>query len=48
MRQYVMITGSAFGLLVLAHLARVILEGVHVAKVPFFVLSTLVVSVRFE
>ncbi len=40
MRIYVIATGFVFGLLVLAHFARVVLEGAHVALDPFFVFST--------
>ncbi|MEX2126203.1 MAG: hypothetical protein WD795_20090 [Woeseia sp.] len=42
MRYYVMTTGAAFGLLALAHLARIILEGWHLARSPMFVVATLV------
>jgi uncharacterized protein (DUF2062 family) len=42
MRAYVITTGIVFGLLVLAHIARGIAEGVHVVKDPFFMLSSLI------
>jgi hypothetical protein len=42
MRTYVITTGILFGLLVLAHLVRLGIEGVRLAKDPFFVLATLV------
>jgi hypothetical protein len=41
MRHYLMTTSAAFGLLALAHLARITLEGWHVAKSPILVLTTL-------
>lgn len=41
MKYYVMTTGIAFGLLALAHVARVVLEGAHVAKSPIFVVTTI-------
>jgi hypothetical protein len=37
MKAYVVTTGALFGLLVLAHLWRLIEEGSHVAKDPWFV-----------
>jgi len=40
MKAYVMTTGVIFGLLTLAHLVRMIVEGRHVATDPFFVLLT--------
>ena len=42
MRAYVMITGAVFGLIALAHLLRMILEGRHVATDPIFILLTIV------
>jgi len=42
MKSYVMTTGTVFGLITLAHLARVMAEGAHVAKDPWFVLLTIV------
>ena len=41
MRAYVMTTGAAFGLLALAHVARAVAEGAHLAREPFFVLTTI-------
>jgi hypothetical protein len=41
MRTYVKTTGAVFGLLVLAHLARLYAEGWPVATDPAFVLTTL-------
>lgn len=40
MKAYVMTTGSVFGLLVLAHAWRVIEEGPHLARDPFYILMT--------
>ena len=42
MRAYVIATGVVFALLVLAHIGRMIAEGVHLAKEPDFVLATVV------
>jgi hypothetical protein len=41
MKAYVMTTGAVFGLLTLAHLLRMIVEGWHVATNPLFVLFTI-------
>ena len=40
MKAYVMTTGAVFALLTLAHLLRIIVEGPHLAKEPFYVLIT--------
>ena len=40
MRAYVMTTGAVFGLLTLAHLLRIIVEGLHLATDPLYVLIT--------
>jgi len=40
MKAYVMTTGVVFGLLTLAHLLRMFIEGRQVATDPFFVLIT--------
>ena len=40
MKAYVMTTGAVFGLLTLAHLLRIIMEGWHLATDPLFVLFT--------
>ena len=40
MKAYVMTTGAVFGLLTLAHLLRMIVEGRHLATNPVFVLIT--------
>jgi hypothetical protein len=41
MRAYVMVTGTIFALLTLAHIWRVIEEGSHLATDPWYVLITL-------
>jgi hypothetical protein len=40
MKTYVMTTGAVFGLLTVAHIARVVAEGPHLAKDPLFILIT--------
>jgi hypothetical protein len=40
MKAYVVTTGTVFGLLTLAHLLRIIAEGMQLAKEPWFVLIT--------
>ena len=40
MKAYVLTTGSVFGLIVLAHVARVVAEGSQLAKEPSFMLMT--------
>ena len=40
MKAYVMTTGTVFGLLTLAHIWRVIVEGPHLATEPWYVLIT--------
>jgi hypothetical protein len=42
MKAYVITTGTAFGLLVVAHVWRVIEEGLGPAKDPFFILITVI------
>jgi hypothetical protein len=41
MKAYVMTTGVVFGLLTLAHILRIVMEGVHLAKEPLYILITL-------
>ena len=41
MKAYVITTGTVFGLLTLAHLLRMFVEGRHLATNPFYVLITL-------
>jgi hypothetical protein len=45
MKAYVMTTGAVFGLLTLAHIWRVIEEGPHLAKQPWWVLITVAAAV---
>jgi hypothetical protein len=45
MKAYLMTSGAMFGLLVVAHLLRILAEGLHVARDPWFVLSTTVSGV---
>lgn len=40
MKAYLVTTGSVFGLIVLAHVWRVIEEGPHLATDPFYILLT--------
>ena len=40
MKAYLITTGTIFGLITLAHVARVFVEGVHLAKDPFFLFLT--------
>jgi hypothetical protein len=44
MKAYVMTTGSVFGLLLAAHIWRVVEEG-HLARDPMFILTTAVAAV---
>jgi hypothetical protein len=41
MKAYVVTSGSIFGLIVLAHVLRIIAEGSRVARDPLFILLTL-------
>jgi len=41
MKTYVMTTGAAFGLIALAHVARIVAEGPRLATDPGFILLTL-------
>ena len=45
MKAYVRTTGAVFGLLTLAHIWRAIEEGPHLAKEPFWVLTTVAAAV---
>ena len=40
MKAYVVTTGVAFGLLALAHIARVFVEGAHLLTEPIFLATT--------
>lgn len=41
MRSYVLVTGIAAGLIVLAHVARVVEEGMHLMRDPWWILTTI-------
>lgn len=41
MKAYLITTGAVFGLLTLVHLWRIIVEGLHLATEPVYVLITL-------
>ena len=41
MRAYVMVTGTLFGMLVVAHVLRVVQEGPALAQEPWYILITL-------
>jgi hypothetical protein len=41
MRVYVLTTGILFGLIVLAHIARLFAEGAHLVQDPIFITLTL-------
>jgi hypothetical protein len=40
MKAYVGVTGAVFGLLALAHIARLFAEGTHPLTEPFFLVTT--------
>jgi hypothetical protein len=40
MKAYIVTTGAAFGLLALAHIARIFQEGAHLITEPIFLLTT--------
>ena len=44
MKAYLVTTGIVFGLITLAHIARVIAEGPHLLKEPWWVLLTLIAA----
>jgi hypothetical protein len=44
MKAYLITTGVVFGLITLAHLLRIIVEGIHLAKDPLYVLLTVVAA----
>ena len=44
MKPYVITTGVLFGLITLAHILRIIAEGAHLARDPWFVLLTLIAA----
>jgi len=44
MKAYLITTGTVFGLITLAHIARVFAEGLHRATDPVFILLTLLAA----
>jgi hypothetical protein len=44
MRAYILTSGAIFGLLVLVHLLRIVVEGIGAARDPFYVVSTLIAA----
>jgi hypothetical protein len=44
MKIYLIVSGTLFGLLALVHVWRIIAEGSHLARDPWFVLITLVAA----
>jgi hypothetical protein len=44
MRAYVMITGAIFGLITIAHIARIILEHSQLAADPWYILLTVIAA----
>lgn len=44
MKAYLIVTGVAFMLLVVVHVARIVVEGWHVAGSPVFIISTSVAA----
>lgn len=44
MRAYVLTSGTMFGLLVLAHVLRLLAEGPRVVRDPWYVLATVVAA----
>jgi hypothetical protein len=45
MKAYVLTTGSVFGLLVLVHVWRIIVEGSRLLREPFYILITAAAAV---
>lgn len=41
MRAYIMVTGTLFGVMVIAHVLRILQEGPALAKEPWYILITL-------
>jgi hypothetical protein len=44
MKAYVMTTGAVFGLLTLAHIWRIVAEGLHPLMSPWFIVTTLMAA----
>ena len=47
MKAYVMTTGAVFGLITLAHILRMFMEGRHVATEPLYILLTVAAASLF-
>ena len=41
MKYYLILTGAVFGLIVIAHIARMFAEGMRVASEPIFTIATI-------
>jgi hypothetical protein len=41
MKPYIVTTGIIFGLLLISHVARVVVEGTHLIREPIFLLTTI-------
>jgi hypothetical protein len=44
MKAYIITSGSIFGLITLAHIARIFAEGPHLAADPFFIFLTILAA----
>jgi hypothetical protein len=44
MKAYLVTTGVVFGLITLAHIVRIVMEGSHLLKEPLYVILTLVAA----
>jgi len=44
MKAFLITTGTVFGLIVVAHIARAIMEGPHVSKDPVFISLTILAA----
>ena len=44
MKAYLLVTGTTFGLITLAHIWRVAVEGLHLATDPVFLLLTILTA----
>jgi hypothetical protein len=44
MKAYLMTTGVVFGLITLAHIVRMVMEGPHLFREPLFIVLTLIAA----
>lgn len=44
MKAYLVTTGVVFGLITMAHIVRIVMEGSHLLKEPLYVILTLVAA----